>query len=124
MHQKEKATMDDFWDRIRELLRIHKLTLADLSKELNLSPSFLSVAMTRKSSPRVDFAYAVAKRFGVTINWLVTGEDPDAVNYKYAPVVKDERIMEIAYNLQNCSEDYITIIEQLVAHEFSHAKRA
>jgi hypothetical protein len=72
----------------------------------------------------MDFVYAVSKRFGVTLNWLVTGEDPEAIDYKYAPVVKDERIMEIAYNLQNCSEDYITIIEQLVAHEFSRAKRA
>jgi transcriptional regulator with XRE-family HTH domain len=121
---KGETAMDKFWDRLRDLLRIHKLSLADLTKELNLTPSYLSVSMNRGSSPKMDFVYAVSKRFGVTLNWLVTGEDPEAIDYKYAPVVKDERIMEIAYNLQNCSEDYITIIEQLVAHEFSRAKRA
>jgi transcriptional regulator with XRE-family HTH domain len=116
--------METFWDRLRGLMEIHRISYSELSKQMDLSPSYLSAAIARNNEPRAEFAYKVAKKFGVSLYWLIAGEDENAIDVKFAPVVKDERIMEIAYNLQNCSEDYITIIEQLVAHEFSHAKRA
>ncbi len=116
--------METFWDRLRGLMEIHRISYSELSIQMDLSPSYLSAAIARNNEPRAEFAYRVAKKFGVSLSWLIAGEDENAIDVKFAPVVQDDRVMEIAYNLHNCCEDYITIIEQLVAHENSHAKRA
>jgi transcriptional regulator with XRE-family HTH domain len=91
---------------------------------MDLSPSYLSAAIARNNEPRAEFAYKVAKKFGVSLYWLIAGEDENAIDVKFAPVIKNDRVMEIAYNLHKCSEDFVAIIEQLVAYENSRAKRA
>ncbi|MBJ2354835.1 helix-turn-helix transcriptional regulator [Sphaerochaeta sp. S2] len=112
-----------FWDRLLSLLKAHRLTQSKFCKEVDVLPSYLSTALKRRSAPTAEFAYKVSKRFGVSLSWLIAGEDENAIDVKFAPVVQDDRVMEIAYNLKNCCEDYITIIEQLVVHEVFHAKR-
>jgi transcriptional regulator with XRE-family HTH domain len=113
-----------FWDRLLALLKVHKLTQTELCKDLGVTPSYLSTALKRRSTPSADFAYKVSKRFGVSLSWLISGKDEEAIDAKFAPVVKDNRIMEIAYKLKDSCEDFVAIIEQLVAYENSRAKRA
>ncbi len=101
-----------FWDRLSELLSVHRLTQADLSKKFNLSPSYISMAMGRGTLPRGDFLIAVAQYFKVSPVWLMTGEDEEGIDVKYAVVVKNKRIMEIGYNLIQCDEVDVAMVER------------
>ncbi|NCB71467.1 MAG: XRE family transcriptional regulator [Clostridia bacterium] len=111
-----------FWDRLMDLLRIHKMSQADLSKRLDLSPSFISISMGRKTVPRADFLMQVADYFKVSPRWLMTGEDEEAVDAKYSVVINDKRLMEIGYLLTKCDTDFVELIGELVEHEISHQK--
>ncbi len=111
-----------FWDRLQELLRLHGKTQTDLCKDLNLSPSFLSTAIRRNSAPRADFALAIAKYFGMTLEWMITGKDEDAIDVKYAVAIKNDRIMEIAYLLTKCPEEVVTMIESFVKYAANNQK--
>ncbi|ADY13664.1 helix-turn-helix domain-containing protein [Sphaerochaeta globosa] len=111
-----------FWDRLQGLLGIHRITQAELSKELDLSPSYISASIGRGASPRADFAYKVAKYFGVSLKWLISGEDEDAIDAKFAVAIKNDRIMEIAYLLTKCPENVVAMIENFVAYAASNQK--
>ena len=111
--------MDNFWDRFRKLLVLHGLSLADISKEFDLSPSFLSVAMNRNSSPRAALAIQAADYFGVSVRWLITGEDKESIDPKYAIVLNNNRLMDFAYDLSTLSPDFIALMESFVRYEKS-----
>lgn len=111
-----------FWDRLQRLLSVHKITQAELTKHLNLSPSFLSASIRKNSSPRADFVLQVANYFKTSVQWLLTGEDDEAIDVKYAVAIKNKRIMEIAYLLTKCQEDFVTVIENLVIYAASNQK--
>ncbi len=111
-----------FWDRLQELLRVHGKTQIDLCKDLDLSPSFLSTAIGRNSAPRADFALKVAKYFGMSVEWLISGEDKNVIDAKYAVVIKNDRIMEIAYLLTKCSEEVVAVIEKFAEIAASNQK--
>ena len=113
---------ESFWDRLLGLLSVHKISQADISKELNLSPSYLSASISRGASPRADFAVKVADYFKVSLKWLITGKDDEAIDVKYAVAIKNKRIMEIAYLLTKCQEDFVTAIENLVIYAASNQK--
>jgi transcriptional regulator with XRE-family HTH domain len=115
--------MESFWDRVRELLRIHGMTMADLSKVLDLSPSFLSVSMNRNSPAKAEVALNIADYFGVSFRWLVSGEDKDSIDPKYAIVLDNKKVMDLAYCLISQSEEFISIINSLVLYENSKSKK-
>jgi len=98
------------------------MSQADLSKRLNLSPSFISISMGRNTVPRADFLIQVADYFKVTPRWLMTGVDEEAVDAKYSVVINNKQIMEIGYLLSKCDTDFWDLIGELVEHEISHQK--
>ena len=111
-----------FWDRINALLAIHRMTQTDLAKALNVTTSYISVSISRGTTPRGDFLIAASDYFGVTPHWLMTGEDKNAIDAKYALVINNKKIMEIGYLLTKCDTDFVELVGELVEHEISHQK--
>jgi len=111
-----------FWDRLQELMRVHKMSQTELQKRLNLSQSYISNSVSRQSMPGADVLMMVADYFKVSPRWLMTGEDEEAVDAKYSVVINNKQIMEIGYLLSRCDTDYWDLIGELVEHEFSHQK--
>lgn len=72
--------IDSFYERIKNLLKEHKKSLDDLMaiKDLsfNSKSTYFSMRQAR-NLPRADDVLRIAKFFGVSVEYLVTGEEPD-----------------------------------------------
>lgn len=72
--------IDSFYERIKNLLKEHKKSLDDLMaiKDLsfNSKSTYFSMRQAR-NLPRADDVLRIAKFFGVSMEYLVTGEEPD-----------------------------------------------
>lgn len=111
-----------FWDRLQELLSVHKMNQTELQKRLDLSQSFISMSMKRNTIPRADLLMKVADYFKVSPRWLMTGEEERGFDVKYSVVINDKKIMEIGYLLTLCDTEYVEMIGEFVEHEISHQK--
>ena len=57
-------------NRIREIRKIHHLTLRDLSTELNTTSSTISAYETGKTMLLTAFAYQICIHYHVSMDWL------------------------------------------------------
>ena len=57
-------------NRIREIRKIHHLTLRDLSTELNTTSSTISAYETGKTLLLTAFAYQICVHYHVSMDWL------------------------------------------------------
>lgn len=65
--------MSKFSERFRELKNRSKLTLKELSEELNISVPNLSYYMKGRE-PNYDILISIANYFNVTVDWLIGRE--------------------------------------------------
>ena len=63
-----------FWKRVRDLLKAHKISLADFAKRLNIPLSTFYSWLQYKRSVEVGTAYCIASSLGVSVEYLVTGK--------------------------------------------------
>ena len=72
--------IDSFYERIKNLLKEHKKSLDDLMAIKDLSFNSKSTYFSMRQAhnlPRADDVLRIAKFFGVSMEYLVTGEEPD-----------------------------------------------
>lgn len=94
------------WKRIDKLNS--ERTLKGLAEELNVSYSTLRSQRTRNILPNVDILLSISKIFGVSIDFLLTGTQPETKS-TYPP-----RIKKIADKLCNVAELHLLSIESIV----------
>ena len=87
---------------IRALCAQKGISIAKLEKDLNLGNG--TIASSKSSYMRSDRLKAIADYFHVTMEYLMTGEDPVAADFSLLP---EERDLVVAYRLadegiQNC----------------------
>lgn len=68
----------DVNERILRLLEAKSMTRYKLSQVINLSQASISENLSEKSKWSVESLMKIANYFGVTIDWLIAGKDPDA----------------------------------------------
>ena len=61
------------YDRIKKLCDKEHISISQLEKEVGLSNGV--IGKWRTSMPRADVALVIANRFGVTVEYLVKGEE-------------------------------------------------
>ena len=64
-----------FWNRVKQLIKSNNTTQRGLSETIGLSARTLEIKIGRKSAPDVFEAYKIAQALGVSVEYLVTGED-------------------------------------------------
>ena len=64
--------------RIASLRHSYGLSQADLARRLHISPSAVGMYEQGRREPSVDILIALAKEFGVTLDYLLSGH-PDSV---------------------------------------------
>lgn len=67
----------NFWERVEIILDQKDITKKELAMSAGFSPSNISKGKRENSSPSADMAVAIARFLGTTVEYLVTGKDPD-----------------------------------------------
>lgn len=72
---------DDFYERIKDLLKENKKSLDDLMAIKGLSFNAKSTYFSMRQAhnlPRADDALRIADFLGVSVEYLITGKEPDS----------------------------------------------
>ena len=86
----------DTFDRISELLKKNSMTQADLSRATGISTGLISQWKKRMQSPSVDKLKIIADYFGVSVDYLLTGEETEQ---KEKPAKNDEAKIDRQYTI-------------------------
>lgn len=86
------------YEFFEDLLKKYEVTAYKVSKETGVSQSTLSDWKRGISTPKNDKLQKIANYFGVSLTYLLTGEDDEKIN-KPTITPKDER--DIAKDLEN-----------------------
>lgn len=73
----DKISEIDVSDRLRLLMRDHKLTVWDMAKLAGVSKSTMEKYLAGPSSPRATALYAICEKLGVNAHWLLFGLPDD-----------------------------------------------
>jgi transcriptional regulator with XRE-family HTH domain len=60
--------------RIGELIAFKRLSQSDFARSVGMSPGYLSSVIREEKIPGSEFLHAIKKAFGVSADWLLTGE--------------------------------------------------
>jgi len=66
----------NFWDRLRGELEYNCITHKELASKINIQKSTLEQRFLRQNSPDAEFVYQCSKLLNVSMEWLLTGENP------------------------------------------------
>lgn len=72
----------NFGLRVEELLRQRQIKPSDFYAGINLSPQMFYDWKNKRAIPNVKTAYKVAQFFGVTVEYLLTGETDNPLQPK------------------------------------------
>lgn len=67
----------NFVDRVDFLLKIKNRKRQDLAKECGFTVQNMSKWKYGQTTPAAEYVYAIAQYLGVTMEWLLTGNDPE-----------------------------------------------
>ncbi|MGC5328945.1 helix-turn-helix domain-containing protein [Brevibacillus sp. SYSU BS000544] len=94
-----------FGERLRELRTAEKLSMDALAKEIGTSSSRISDWENKGGDPSSVFVVRLAEKFGVTLEWLLTGEGPKHKNTE-PPVVLDTNVWNNIFSGQKRELNY------------------
>ncbi len=82
----------DFRDRLRAVIEYKGLSVKELASKTEISYStFLSYIDARGTLPNVLTAVRLAKMLGVSVEWLVAGDDEERAKTSFSPL-SDEKL--------------------------------
>ena len=68
---------NNFWGRVKMLLKAHKMTQKQLADRLEIPVSTLTCWIHHNRIPDTSSAYSIAILLGVTLNYLLGGKERD-----------------------------------------------
>lgn len=71
-----------------ELLKLNNVTTADVCRATGISQSTMSNWKKRRNALSTKNARLVARYFGVTVEYLMGGEDPNAVKFDESKIIR------------------------------------
>lgn len=103
--------MSDFWRRVDEELEFKGMNRTYLAKECGFSLTNIGQGIKLGSTPSAETAVKIAKVLGVSVEYLVTGQE----------IVKNQQsidINEILHDIRHLSSDDFKIAK-IVIHRLS-----
>lgn len=70
----------NFWENVDEELKFRGMERKELGAKAGFPESYISKGIARKSCPSADLALRIAKVLNVSIEYLLTGEEPKKKN--------------------------------------------
>jgi transcriptional regulator with XRE-family HTH domain len=73
--------MIDYWERVEKLIKEQNTTWSWLSEQIGVKQQTFSQWINKGILPRVNDGYGIAKLLNVSIDYLITGEEPEVKYY-------------------------------------------
>ena len=86
-----------FWDMVALEVERQKTSFEWLYRKTRVSKGTFSSWRSRKMYPRVDVAFSIAEALGVSVDYLLTGREKQAVNIPPHVSFMEEMSKEIIY---------------------------
>ena len=67
-----------FWENVESVREYKNLTRKELSAKAKFSIASISTGLARGSTPSADIAVRIAQVLGVSVEYLITGEDKES----------------------------------------------
>jgi transcriptional regulator with XRE-family HTH domain len=80
----------DFYERVKKLAKANKMTIETAVGKAGLSLASYNAYRRHENLPRADEARKIATALGTTVEYLVTGKEPDA-SRKYRKALEEIR---------------------------------
>lgn len=88
--EKSVANKEEAGDRVRKVRKDNNLTQEQFAKKIGYSMVMIHLVETGKATPTNDFLSQISSVFGISYNWLLTGEGEE----KSDEAVVDEELIE------------------------------
>jgi transcriptional regulator with XRE-family HTH domain len=85
-----------------------------VENDLGLSSSQISSWMKHDRYPRADIALKLAKYFHVSLQWLMTGDDVNAIPVEALRLLRSKQLLETMYRIERCSPSQMNAITALL----------
>ena len=105
-------------ERIDETLKLKGLNRVDLSKAMEIKPQNVSSWSTRGTIPAADIALKIAKYLNVSLEWLITGTEPEGLS------LEEREILEKWNSLEEGQKETVTILLNALAEQNSKKERS
>lgn len=80
--EKIKTNKDDAYCRIRKVRKDNKLTQEQFAEKIGYSTVLVHMIESKKKTPSNDFLSKISSVFGISYNWLLTGEGEEKEKIK------------------------------------------
>ena len=84
-----------FWDRVKMLLKAHKMTQKQFAQMINIPLSTLYRWLHFNTVPDTYTVYAIAVSLGVTSNYLLGGEEKDIEYRRLSELAAREALSKV-----------------------------
>jgi transcriptional regulator with XRE-family HTH domain len=78
----------DFYERVKKLAKVNKMTIETAVGQAGLSLASYNAYRRHENLPRADEAQKIAAALGTTVEYLVTGKDPET-SRKYREALEE-----------------------------------
>ncbi|MDY4611497.1 MAG: helix-turn-helix transcriptional regulator [Sphaerochaetaceae bacterium] len=104
--------MNDFWKRVTSMLT-SDLRMTDISRITGIPRSTISNWIRRGTYPSADCAEKIADVIGVTVSWLVTGQDAFS-GKPHTP--RNQRVGRIIAKVRALDDGQVEALEPVVEY--------
>ena len=85
-----------FWNRVKKLLKDHKMTQKEFAEYINIPLSTFQGMIHYERLPVLDLALNIAKVLGVTVEYLANGNDREMVNKRLKTLADRQSVSVIS----------------------------
>ncbi|MDR2965364.1 MAG: helix-turn-helix domain-containing protein [Treponema sp.] len=89
-------TIKAFWNRVKKLIKAHKITQSQFAQYINIPLGSLQGMMHHNREPILSLALDMAKTLGVTIEYLATGSDKEVKNQRLKQLADKQAAIKIS----------------------------
>ena len=96
--------MDKFWERVKPLIKAHKMTHKQFAEYLGIPLNTFSGWIKNKRIPDTGTAYEMAVVLGVTLNYLLGGREAEITDWRLKELAARDaaaRIQKLAAQVQD-----------------------
>jgi len=89
-------TTKAFWNRVKKLIKAHKITQKQFAEYLNIPLGSLQGMIHHERMPVLDFALDMATVLGVSVEYLANGKDKEAADRRRKELADRQSAIQIS----------------------------